>query len=456
MTDVAARLDTSDPADSSYERVRVGFLAQENLPVPPPSLGGSVSRVVYELARELATGCEGRYDVTVCSRHHAEVPEGAQDGVRYLRVGVGRDAQWHALYTRVLRVLQRLDLPYRDLQGAPFYAHGYAAEGLHRLVEVDPEVVHLQNVSQFLPLARRLVPRAKLVLHMHCDWLRQLPASTVRRRLSHADLVLGVSDYITDGIRERYPDHAPRCQTLHNGAEVDFFLPRNLLPPRLSRLTSDLRLRFGLGDGPLVFYVGGFAADKGITCLLRAFRATLDEVPDARLLLVGAHNRYFQVRSPRGRRARVESRRAQQAYPHEVEQLLGQLRHRAIVAGRVPHDELPAYYALADVYTMPSTSPEPFSLTVPEAMSCGLPVVGTAHGGTPEIVDQGGTGLLVPPGDEAALARALVRLCRDPALAATMGARGRALVAQRFTWRIQALRLAAYYDELVGVQPCPI
>jgi spore coat protein SA len=51
------------------------------------------------------------------------------------------------------------------------------------------------------------------------------------------------------------------------------------------------------------------------------------------------------------------------------------------------HAELPAYYALADVYTMPSSSPEPFSLTVPEAIGCGAPVVATAHGGNTEIVE---------------------------------------------------------------------
>jgi spore coat protein SA len=433
----------------------VGFLAQENLPVPPPSLGGSVSRVVYELARELAADSQRRYDVTVCSRDHPEVPEGRHSGVRYLRVGVGRDVQRYSLYMPALKVLRRLDLPHRDLQGMPFYAHGYASAGLLRLAELDPDVVHLQNVSQFLPLARRLVPRASLVLHMHADWLTQLPQRSVRSRLRHADLVLGVSDYITNGIRDRFPDLAARCHTLYNGADVESFQPRDMLPPRLARLARDLRLRLGLGDGPVMFYVGGFAVDKGITSLLHAFAATLRELPDARLVLVGAHNRYFQVRSPRGRRARTEFRQAQKAQPQRVERLFEQLRDRVIVVGRVPHDELPAYYALADVYTMPSTSPEPFSLTVPEAMSCGLPVVGTAHGGTPEIVEDGVTGLLVPPGDESALAEALVRLCRDRALASAMGARARALVTQRFSWQSQAMRLATYYDELVSVQPCP-
>lgn len=88
-------------------------------------------------------------------------------------------------------------------------------------------------------------------------------------------------------------------------------------------------------------------------------------------------------------------------------------------------------------------------------MGCGLPVVATAHGGNPEIVEHRVTGLLVPPRNEVALAQALVQLCRDRPLAAAMGDRGRALVAGRFTWQDQALRLAAYYDELVAAGPCP-
>jgi glycosyltransferase involved in cell wall biosynthesis len=453
MTDVAARLGSEDRSNQAGKRVRVGFLAQENLPVPPPVPGGSISRIVYHLAHELAADPEGRFDVTVCSRRHPTLLEGTREGVRYVFVGTGRDPQRHAAYKQVLRALRRLDLPYRDLQGMPFYAHDYASTGLRRLAELDPDIIHIQNVSQFVPMARRLVPRAKLVLQMNCDWLRQLPPRTVRRRLAGVDLVLGASDFITGRIADAFPELADRCGTLYNGTDLEQLPPGDELTPELRRLESELRARFGVGGGPVILYVGGFAVEKGTVVLLRAFELVLDEFPDATLLLVGAHNRYFQVRSPHGFRARAENIRVQRAYPREVERLAQRLGERVVVAPGAPHDQLGAYYALANVYTMPSTGPEPFSLTVPEAMGSGLPVVGTAHGGTVEIVEDGVTGLLVPPGDEQGLAEALVRLCRDPALALAMGARARTLVAERFTWRSQALRLAAYYDQLVVVQP---
>ena len=455
MSDTATPVGCSDRSGRSLERARIGVLAQENLPVPPPSLGGSVSRVVYHLAHELARLQGGRFDVTVCSREHPEVLEGVHDGVRYLRVGLGNDRRRHDLYRQLVRVLRRLDAPHRELQGMAFYARGYASEGLRRFAQLDTDVVHLHNASQFVPLARRIAPRAKVVLHMHSDWLVELPRQTVRRRLHTVDLVLGVSDYITTRIQHAYPELAGRCRTLHNGADLELARPRELLSPELQQLTEELAARFRLGAAPVVLYVGVFAPEKGTTDLLAAFRRVLHDVPDARLILLGPHGRYFHVRAREGRRARADARQSAKGYRSEVEELAAMLGRRVIMPGRVPHAELPAYYALADVYTMPSSSPEPFSLTVPEAMGCGVPVVATAQGGNPEIVKDGVTGLLVPPRDEVALARAIVQLLEDRPLAEAMGARARALVADRFTWRVQASRLAAYYDDLVAARSCP-
>ena len=455
MSDNAAPVGPGDRSGGSLERARIGILAQENLPVPPPALGGSVSRVVYHLAHELARLERGRFDVTVCSREHPDVLEGLHDGVQYLRVGLDNDRRRHDLYRQLVGVLRRVNAPHRELQGMAFYARGYASEGLRRFARLDMDVVHLHNASQFVPLARRIAPRAKVVLHMHSDWLVELPRRTVSRRLRSVDLVLGVSDYITTRIQHAHPELAGRCHTLHNGTDLELARPRELLSPELRRVSEELRARFDLGTAPIVLHVGVFAPEKGTTELLTAFQRVLHDVPDSRLILVGPHGRYFHVRAEEGRRARADARRLESGYRNDVERLAAMLGRRVIMPGRVPHDQLPAYYALADVYTMPSSSPEPFSLTVPEAMGCGLPVVATAQGGNPEIVEDGVTGLLVPPRDEVALARAIVQLLENRRFAEAMGARARALVADRFTWRVQAARLAAYYDELVAARPCP-
>lgn len=435
--------------NAGHGRLRVGFLAQENIAVPPPIPGASVSRVVYGLARELPR----HFDVTICSLAHPAVAEGVHGGIRYLRVEHGLDSRRHRISQDVVRVMRRLDLPHRELQGWSGYARGYASAGLARLAEQQPDIVHLQNVSQFLPLARRIVPDADLVLHMHCPWLVELPRRLVRPRLEHASLVLGVSEFIIDPVRDAFPEIADRCHCLHNGVNLATFPPRSTLPEDVRASAESLRASWGALGGPVIMYVGTMAPIKGTHVLLDAFARLLERVPTATLVLVGAYGRYFQVASPKDRRRRRESRLMQKEYPSDIEARARPLEPRVVFAGPLPHEALVDYYAAADVITMPSTGPEAFPLPVLEAFASEVPVVASEIGGLPEIVHDRVNGLLVPAGDSEALAEALIELCEDAALAHRLGAAGRQLVAERFTWAVQAKRLASLYETAIEHAP---
>jgi glycosyltransferase involved in cell wall biosynthesis len=93
---------------------------------------------------------------------------------------------------------------------------------------------------------------------------------------------------------------------------------------------------------------------------------------------------------------------------------------------------LPSVYRT--MYGRTTTVPELLGQTLLEAMACGTPVIGTDVASIPEVIEDGVTGYLVPPNDPAALGQALIKLRDNPALAAEMGAAGRARVEQRFTW----------------------
>jgi glycosyltransferase involved in cell wall biosynthesis len=110
--------------------------------------------------------------------------------------------------------------------------------------------------------------------------------------------------------------------------------------------------------------------------------------------------------------------------------------------------DTPALVAAADVVVLPSLN-EGLPLAVLEAMAAARPVVATAVGGTPEIVRDRVTGLLVPPADPAALARAIGELLADPALARRLAEAGRALVRDRLSADATARGVAAVYEELV-------
>ncbi len=153
---------------------------------------------------------------------------------------------------------------------------------------------------------------------------------------------------------------------------------------------------------PAILFVGRNFAPKGGPELVEAFQLVRREHPAARLWIVS--------QGP-----------------------TGPLPEGAIFHGPLGADALAALYARASVFALP-TLREAFGLAFVEAMSFGLPVVGTRIEAIPEIVAEGETGLLVPPRDPAALAAALSGLLADPDRARKLGTAGRARAAERFGW----------------------
>lgn len=171
-------------------------------------------------------------------------------------------------------------------------------------------------------------------------------------------------------------------------------------------------------DGQTVTFVGYDFARKGGLVLLEAVRLLRRRLPRARLLVAGAP--------------------APESVPAGVAFL-----------GPVATEELPALFAQSTVFALP-TLQEPFGLAFLDAMACGLPCVGTRIEAVPEIVRDGETGLLVPPGDPVALADALERLLSDPTRARAMGARGRARVFAAGLWSHVAARLERALGAALG------
>jgi glycosyltransferase involved in cell wall biosynthesis len=155
-------------------------------------------------------------------------------------------------------------------------------------------------------------------------------------------------------------------------------------------------------DEQIILFVGIDFERKGGPTLLRAFAEVTSRRPGTRLRVVG---------SPPGR--------AQQGV-----EWLGHIADR---------HQIHALFSQATVFAMPSLC-EPFGLVLIEAMSHGLPVVGTTVDAMGEIVEEGKTGFLVPKGDVEALAQRLVQLLESPALCASMGEAGRLRVQERFLW----------------------
>jgi glycosyltransferase involved in cell wall biosynthesis len=141
-------------------------------------------------------------------------------------------------------------------------------------------------------------------------------------------------------------------------------------------------------------------------------------------------------------------RQALELAPRLTEEL--GLEDRVTFSGRVSREELVRLYNRSQLVVSPSLY-EGFGLPAAEAMACGAPVVATTAGAFPEVIEDGVTGLLVPPANAAALAEAIARLMSDAALRRRMGEAGRARIEEHFTWRQTALRTVALYQEVLGL-----
>ncbi|MDQ1515315.1 MAG: hypothetical protein QOE80_1145 [Actinomycetota bacterium] len=222
---------------------------------------------------------------------------------------------------------------------------------------------------------------------------------------------------------------------------VDTTVVRNGVDPdRFGAGTPGERERFRTraGAGPdtfLVLTVGGIEPRKGSVTLLEAMAGVAGSVngsgPRPVLAVVGGHT-FFDYRAYRdGALARLPE--------------LGLVEGRdVLLLGTVSEADLGAWYRAADAFAFPSVK-EGFGLVVLEALAAGLPVVATDIPVFAEYLEDGHSALLVPPGDSAALAAALGRLARDPALRRRLADGGRPLV-DRFTWAASA----AAHREIYG------
>jgi glycosyltransferase involved in cell wall biosynthesis len=186
---------------------------------------------------------------------------------------------------------------------------------------------------------------------------------------------------------------------------------------------AHLRSRYDLEDAFVVLYVGRLSEHKGVHDLIAAV-GSLDE--PAHLLVVGDG----PGRDALERQARRD------------------LPGRATFTGTLPNEALPNYYALADAFVLP-TRGDTWGLVLNEAMACGTPVVTTtAAGAVGDLVRDGETGLVVPPGDRTALRDALARLAGDEELWTRLAERGTDATSE-YTPEAYARRLKEAVDGLV-------
>jgi glycosyltransferase involved in cell wall biosynthesis len=295
------------------------------------------------------------------------------------------------------------------------------AQASHALRECD--IIH-SLIEPYAPLAAWIAGKRPLVVTGHGSYVRasvtrRFPVNQVYARSFRRGLMVCVSGYTARAAQAALP--GIKTVVVPNGVDVERFANLPTVPKR----------------GVTVLSVGAVKARKGTLPLVHAMAEVRRHLPNAQCVIIGSLD-------------------LEPAYVAEVRAAVQHngLQDAVHLLGRVPDDVLMEWYAAADVFALPSVNVgwkfEGFGLSLLEASAAGLPVVSTLGSGTEDAVDDGVTGLLVSQDDlDMALPAALLRLLTDPALAAQMGAAGRAKAAA-LTWDNTAQGMLEVYRRLVG------
>jgi phosphatidylinositol alpha-mannosyltransferase len=331
-----------------------------------------------------------------------------------------------------------------------------------QVIKVSGSIAHIPFAGSVgrITLSPRVYRRVKKILkqeqfdviHIHEPLTPALPLAVLRHvPLSPRSVVVGTFHAYRESLHPGYEYVKPIFEPFFNrldGRIVVSEVVRDLLA---SYFPDDYRIipngidleRFGdpalrpieqFDDEKLnILFVGRLEKRKGFKYLLRAFAQVRKAVPQARLMVVGAFDK--------------EDKEPFVLYAREH-----RLRNVRFI-GYVSEEDLPRYYRTCHVFCAPSTGFESFGIVLLEAMAAGKPIVASNIDGYRGVLEDGREGLLVHPEDEWLLAKALIRLLKDPALRESMGRQGR-VKATDYSWDKVAQQVLDYYRELLENKRC--
>lgn len=284
--------------------------------------------------------------------------------------------------------------------------------------ELAPDIVHVFGLgpSTLFHLQTQRAPHPPVLVTMHGEVLRgggDRGDTVLEKTLASASAVLCVSGAVLEATRALSPEVVARSSLLYSGVR-----PMIAMSARESATGS---------RGPLLLCLGRFVRDKGFDLAIAAFASIAEAIPAARLVLAGDG----------------PERRALEAQAAAL-----RLGERVQFVGWADANQVAGLLAATSVLLMPSRR-EGLPLVAIQAAQMGVPVVGTAVGGLPEVVVHGETGLIVAPENSEALSTSIASLLGDRAAMQRMGSAARRRADEIFGWERYLAATEAIYAQVV-------
>ncbi len=375
----------------------------------PPFRGSGLTIYAETVVRGLA---DRGHDVTVVasSRPESERTEGSEPpaNIMVVRVPSG-PADWIGLGWQAARYLRAHRQEFDIIHFANVhFAYAYRGPFVASAFQSFRQQLTSHHGRPYHTNRRNFLFR--LLYYSGAKWVMERPA------VARADHLIMSSHSTQQEFVRHYGVIPERMTLVYLGIDLQRF---ESLPSQ-----TEARRQLGLpGEVPLLLYVGFSTPRKGVEYLAQALRVM--QTP-AHLVMVG---------------------KWEANYPERFLTDLGDARSRVRLAGYVPDDDLPAYFAAADLFVLP-TLLEGFGIPLVEAMASGLPLVTTSGGSAGEVA--GDAGLIVPPADSQSLANAIDRVLNEPGLAPRLGETGRERTRMLFDEGRMAAAIEALYRRFSG------
>ncbi len=364
---------------------------------------------------------------------HRELKRGAlEDGVHFHPYRYALKPEWTLWgYAEALRADVKLK---RGVYALAPFALASSFQKMMALTARDKfDVIHAHWVLPNAPAAALVAQMRKLplVISMHGSDVfmaekNRAFGSAARWCFARAKWITACSDELMQRALAIGADEN-KTELIPYGADAKAF---HVHPDDAQRVRAQLHLQ---NDDVMILAVGRLVYKKGFEFLVAAMPEILQRAPNARLVLVG----YGDLRDELEAQARALD-----------------LNGRVTFAGRVPRQEIPAYFAASDIVSVPSVRDAAGNVdglpnVVLEGMAAGKPIVASNIAGFPDVIGDGESGLLVPEKNSRALADAIVQLAHDAALRANLGANAREKIHTRLNWDNVARRFIEVYERVV-------
>jgi glycosyltransferase involved in cell wall biosynthesis len=373
----------------------------------PPHIGG-IENVAEEQCKRLS---KLGYQVSVLTSTKHTQNEHRRDGIQVFsypvlslpeRVGLPYPVPLFKSYRIFTDAIRRCDIVH--VHGHPYISSYLAC----KIAKKYKKPLILTQHNTFIDFQSWL----NMLEHLN-DWL---VGSVV---LKDADSVITVSRKTMEYVLELGADKS-KTSVMYNGVDQNFFYPRN---------KEKSRDKLGLPKNKaLILTVRRLVYKNGLDTLIESASLLAREYPNLLLLIIGnGPDRLF-----------IANRIRQLGVNENVR-----------LVRFVPDKLLPLYYNAADGFVIPSSSGEGLPLVLLEAMACGLPVIATTVGGTPEIIKDGVNGFLVPPRDQRALAQTISKLLSLKNESQSLRIESRKTIEDNFNWDKNVQQLIKIYKEFL-------